>query len=64
MTKITIDKNKCIGCGMCVTIVPEIFELGEDGKAKVKVTEFKGLKVQKVQEAVDSCPVSAIELAS
>lgn len=61
--KITVDKNKCIGCGMCVTIFPEVFELGDDGKAKMKVQEFKGLKVQKVQEAVDSCPVQAIEIA-
>jgi len=60
MTKIVLDKKKCIGCGTCVAIAPEVFELGEDGKAKVKVSEFKGLKVQKVQEAVDSCPVSAI----
>lgn len=62
MTKITVDKNKCIGCGTCVSIAPEVFELDKNGKAGVKVSEFKGLKVQKVQEAVDSCPVQAIKI--
>lgn len=60
--KIKIDKTKCIGCGTCVAICPEVFELTDEGKAKVKIQEFKGLKVQEVQEAVDSCPVVAIEL--
>lgn len=62
MKKIKIDKKKCVGCGTCGVICPEVFELGEDGKARVKSQEFKDLKVQKIQEAVDSCPVGAIKL--
>ena len=52
---IKVDKDKCIGCGACESICEKVFGL-KDGKAYVK--EQKNLPC--VQEAVDSCPVSAI----
>ncbi len=57
-----VDKNICIGCGTCTVITPEVFELGKDGKAQpkdLKEEEIEKLK-EKIQEAIDSCPVSAI----
>lgn len=53
---IKIDKAKCIGCGLCPSLCPEVFEMGSDGKAFVKVQK----KIPSVKEAIDSCPVSAI----
>ena len=26
MAKIEVDKNKCIGCGACTAIAPDVFE--------------------------------------
>lgn len=51
----SVDKNKCIGCGLCASICSEVFEM-KDGKAEVK--EDKDLPC--VKEAVSSCPVEAI----
>ena len=56
MAKIMIDEDTCIGCGACVSICPEGFEM-VDGKAKVK-----SQKVKCGKEAVDSCPVQAISI--
>lgn len=33
---IKIDENKCLGCGLFLSIAPYVFELGEDGKSKIK----------------------------
>ena len=54
---VKIKKEKCIGCGLCTTLCSQVFELGTDGKAKVKAQK-KDLPC--VKEAIESCPVSAI----
>ncbi len=56
--KIKVDKEKCIGCGTCALIAPEIFELGEDNKAHVKVDAKIDKKL--ANQAAESCPVEAI----
>jgi len=53
---IKINKKKCIGCGSCEAICPEIFIL-KQGKAEVKTQK----KSDCLQEAIDSCPVNAIK---
>jgi ferredoxin len=59
--KINIDKNLCIGCGTCVAIASKSFKLGVDGKAEV--IEPMGDEKKIIKEAIDSCPVSAIQSA-
>ena len=58
MAKISIDKNKCIGCGACGAVCDKTFEM-KDGKAVVK-SQPKTLTCEK--EAADSCPVEAISI--
>lgn len=56
-----INKEKCIGCGLCASLCPEVFELSEEGKAKVKEgADFEKNK-ECIKEAKESCPVEAIE---
>ena len=51
-----IDKEKCIGCGLCTSICEEVFKMGKDGKAEV----ISQTKTPCVDEAKESCPVGAI----
>ena len=62
MSKIILNKEKCIGCGACQVVCPEYFEIGEDGKAKVKKEEIEENENNCVKEAIDGCPVQAIEI--
>lgn len=59
MKKLKIDKEKCIGCGLCASIAEKSFRLSDDGKAQV--IEPVGDEETKIQEAIDSCPVQAID---
>jgi ferredoxin len=58
--KIKIDKNKCIGCGTCAALAPEVFELDENNKARVKNPKTNATET--LQLAADSCPTQAIEI--
>jgi len=61
--KITIDKQKCIGCGSCSAVCPDLFELNEEHKAQAKKEEIESEEEKKcAQEATDICPVQAIKV--
>ena len=57
---VKIDKEKCIGCGSCESVCPNVFGLKEDMKAHVKKGQEKS-KLPCVKEAIDICPVDAIK---
>jgi len=53
-----VDKDACIGCGLCVELAPETFKLDENGLAEV--TDAAGNDEGTIQQAIDGCPVTAI----
>ncbi len=58
--KIEVDKNKCIGCGTCAALAPEVFELDKNNKSTVKNTS--NAKLETIKLAADSCPTKAIKI--
>jgi len=69
--KIIHEIKKCIGCGSCVALCPEYWEMGEDGKAHLKnskvnpQTDNEELEIEEIacnQEAADICPVQCIKI--
>jgi len=54
---VSVDKEKCIGCGLCASMCPEVFELKDDGKAHVKGKDCKSCDIKQVAE---NCPLTAI----
>jgi ferredoxin len=59
--KIVVDKETCIGCGTCVSIAPDYFDLGSDGKSFV-IKEYNEKDKDQIEEAKNNCPVGAIEI--
>lgn len=59
--KIKVNHENCIGCGACVAIAEDLFELNEDGLSTAKVEEVPEDKKEQATEAVESCPTGAIE---
>ncbi|MFA5236020.1 MAG: ferredoxin [Bacilli bacterium] len=58
--KVRIDKDACIGCGLCNSITPTVFDWDDDGKMKAIVPEVPEGEEAAVDEAASSCPTSAI----
>lgn len=59
--EIIIDKDKCIGCGTCVGIADEYFELDKDGKSEV-INQYDEKDKEVIEDAIKNCPVEAITL--
>ncbi len=55
---VKVDQELCTGCELCVEICPDVFEMNDEGKAVVKSAANEDADC--VDEAVDSCPTSAI----
>ncbi len=50
----------CIGCGLCASTCPEVFEIKDDGFARAEDIDTDS---EEAKVAMESCPVNAIEEA-
>ncbi len=57
--KVVVDAEKCIGCGLCAQVAPEVFEMLED-KAVVMMDEIHEDKEETAKDGAEQCPVTAI----
>jgi ferredoxin len=60
--KATVDKSLCLGCGVCVEVCPEVFEIGDDNTAQAKTTPVPAGAEESCRDAADQCPESAIKI--
>ncbi|NLJ98538.1 MAG: ferredoxin [Tissierellia bacterium] len=58
--KAVVDKDLCIGCGLCPSICPEVFSMDDDGLAIAIDEEIDESLIDSAKEAEESCPVDAI----
>lgn len=56
-----IREEYCIGCGLCVKLQPEYYEM-EGSKAQIKKLPRRDEARETAQESVNQCPTRAIEL--
>ena len=54
---VSVDQDKCIGCGACAALCPEVFEMKE-GKSYIK--DSGACDKCDCKQVADSCPVDAI----
>ena len=57
---ILIDRDRCMGSGMCIMYAPSTFDYDEDTKAIVIDTH--GDSVDSLRIAVEACPTSALRI--
>jgi len=59
--RVVVDEEICIGCGLCAETCPDVFEMNDD-KARVEVDEVPEDVTESCKEAVENCPVEAIQI--
>jgi len=56
--RVWVDHQTCVGNAMCESIAPAVFRLNENRQSEVVNPE--GDTEEKILEAAENCPVSAI----
>lgn len=58
--EIKLDRETCIGCGLCAKLAPDYFVMDNKKAASIKsISKDKG---EKAIEAMEKCPVSCIKI--
>jgi ferredoxin len=63
MSRIEVDRDRCVGSGTCEALAPDVFEIDGDGVLVVRRPEPAGDEVGDVGDAVQACPTRALSLA-
>lgn len=58
--KAIVDRDTCIGCGLCPSICSEVFSMDDDGKAVAIDDVVPSEHEDETKDAEASCPVNAI----
>ncbi|MGM9878662.1 MAG: ferredoxin [Bacilli bacterium] len=61
--KAKVLDNLCIGCGACVALVPEEFDINDNGVAYALNDTVKEENKDLVNDAKENCPTSAINVS-
>lgn len=59
--KAIINRDGCIGCGLCAGICPEVFRMADDGLAEV-YSDIEPETENMAEEAAENCPVDVISV--
>jgi ferredoxin len=62
MSRIEVDRDRCVGSGTCEALAPDIFEVGDDGVLVVLRPEPGEDELSDVRDAVRACPTRALTL--
>ena len=57
-----VDQELCIGCGLCVSTLPEVFAFNGEERAEA-LREPDGGEEDAAREAMENCPTDAIREA-
>lgn len=62
MTRIEVDRERCVGSGTCEMLAADLFEVGGDGIVAVLRPEAEEGDLDAAEQAVRACPTQALAL--
>ena len=60
--RVTVDQDLCESNAVCVRLVPEVFEVGEDDRLHLKQERPPDALRARVEQAVRRCPKQALSI--
>jgi ferredoxin len=63
VSRIGVDRDRCVGSGTCEVLAAATFEVGDDGVLVVLRPEPAEDELPDVRDAVQACPTRALTLA-
>lgn len=60
--KANINRDECIGCGLCAGICPKVFKMDDKQIATVILSPIPLELQEDAKEAANTCPTSAISI--
>lgn len=60
--RVKVIEDRCIGCGQCEAVCPDVFQIGDEGFAEVVTNEYKEELIDDIKMAASGCPTDAIEV--
>jgi ferredoxin len=61
--RIIVDREKCSGLGICESVAPDFFEIGQDGVMVLLEEHITEDRLEEIREACEGCPTEALSLA-
>jgi ferredoxin len=62
MSRIEVDRERCVGSGTCEALAPDVFEVDDDGALLVHRPQPAAAELDGVEDAVQACPTRALTL--
>ena len=62
MTRVEVDRERCVGSGGCEALAPDLFEVGDDGIVDVRQPVGGEPARALAADAVRACPTGALSL--
>jgi ferredoxin len=60
--RIVVDRDCCIGTGICESIADDVFEVADDGTMRILVDELAETDRDRIEQAVARCPTNALKI--
>jgi ferredoxin len=60
MPDVTVDRERCLGSGMCIVYASHTF--AHDAEAKAVVVDAAGDPLDAIRNAVEACPTGALHI--
>jgi ferredoxin len=62
VSRLVVDRDRCVGSGTCEVLAPEVFEVDDDGVLALLRPEPGDADLPHVRDAVQGCPTRALSL--